>query len=344
MLEAHADEPLRKTIRAEYSSFPFDTARPHHFASSTITNMAWTVKHVETPFEQKLTQLGCAMRAAHSRVRSWRKSSGQNGFPNTNEDMKEVSITMEDINVLEAIEQEAQAMSTAESDTFEFQLARGAQEMEARFRIDTTLPYVPKVVSDSAFTLFTIDGGGPSYDYDEQYAMELYPGILDEITAKALYHYSDNDHVYPHAMYAIAAFWTSEGWNDAQLAHWFIADGTIQSFDWCPLLMETCREFKAIRDPSKIKFSRETYADLLALLARCILHYDFEEAVHLAQVEHTGYMIKELPLQVLQRHAKEAGLPFIDNKANLIIALLEHIYSDVLEPRWTLGTKRGTTS
>lgn len=296
--------------------------------------MAWTAKHEPTALERKLSRLSCLVGAHKQRLDMWRQRTGQGHgiFPTTQEELTELGIMETDIQVLKEVETEMLSLSCPEWDTFFADLKRGMQRLSDRIRVDISLPFVPKEVRDSAFRLFTVEGGDP-YDYDPDYAMDLYPGILNHVTAQALYRYSNNDSIFPHAMYAIGAYWVSERWSDAQLVHWFLTDGTLHTLQSCPALTHARGKLQAIRDPESIKLSPETYATLLAILTSSILHYDFEEAMHPSLIEQTIRLLIELPLSVLQREGQTAGVQICNNKACLIIALIEHIYNDVLEPR-----------
>lgn len=131
--------------------------------------------------------------------------------------------------------------------------------------------------------------------------------LLDAATASALSKYCDSDLFPEEAMFTLGEFFSS-------------SLSTEEIKRWIPIVSG---------EYYRIRLSRPQ-ADLVAYLA-----FEFWESLMEADdhnLVHSGRWIMRRPVEELKHVAEEDGLAGTGSKAELVLRLVEHFYSDVLVP------------
>ena len=132
----------------------------------------------------------------------------------------------------------------------------------------------------------------------------------------ALEQQTDDDHCGRELIFAIGAYFVSQNWSIAELEKWASISVSAQN--------------------AKSRAKKIAY-----LTVRVLLHCYNGGGVMISDLEHVAENIQILPLVELQDAAEEAGVTITTSafdtgnhkiKAALVVALLEYIFSDVIEP------------
>jgi len=189
-----------------------------------------------------------------------------------------------------------------------------------RFKINPSLPVLPEdwleqaqenIPKDVPFDLWKMS---PLKHWKKSYP------VLDRATATALYDISDMDGQPECYMFAIGAHFVSQEWTDAELKQWVVG---IRGANGLGELTYT----------KKGKLTAETRAQLFVALTTDDLEA-CHEVVGFHHMEHSANFAMTMPMQELKAAAEKAGVEHHDviDKAALVVALMEHIYDDVIEP------------
>lgn len=295
--------------------------------------MRFTAHHDRSEFQRKVESRGAYLSAMKVRVQKCgaedAPEENQTIGPNTKPEMKAAQLEsgMKDV---PALQENAQMTETVEQQLMDAAIAAGLKNLAARFLRNAAVPEVPDDIFTKANSSIPEDMQGPYEfeDLDLEYWLDFYPA-LDEVTAEALLEQSDNDLFPNFGMMAFGAHFVSQSWTDAEFRQWYEGMNGLGGSHF------------ALRRPAwptaAGTLTRKNRAKLLAQLSWDVLNYSNGGCVHRGNLEHTAGLVKELPLQELNMEADQAGINVADrnNKAALVLALTEHIYSDVLEPSVT---------
>eukprot|EP00956_Cyclotella_meneghiniana_P037786 scaffold144409_cov30-Cyclotella_meneghiniana.AAC.2 len=224
----------------------------------------------------------------------------------------------EDSKDLDAIK-EFSKLSEIDKQIMQTDIKEGIKGLAKRFKIDHAIPALPDNLFEEAIKLVPENVCNNYQDLykqlDVDYWMKCYP-VLDRRTAMALEQQTDDDHCASELIFAIGAYFVSQNWSDAELEKWTSISVYAQN--------------------AKSRAKKIAY-----LTVRVLFHcYNDGGGVMISDLEHVAELIQRLPLVELQDAAEEAGVTITTSafdtnhkiKAALVVALLEYIFSDVIEP------------
>jgi len=289
--------------------------------------MRFTFIHKRSPFQSQLECRGSYLCSRVYSLANWRKKTGggPEDWPATEAELKEAGMQegMKDVMAL----QETAHMAETEKQRMEEAIADGLQNMKTRFRYNPAVPEVPDDIFAKANASLPEDFRGPyDYDYlDMDYWLDYYPS-LDQITMDALLQQCDTDLFPNFGILAFGAHLFSQSWTDVELQQWCEGMKGCFSQDDRP----TTRILRKLTPTKR--------AELLAELTWGVMNYAMQ-SVHMGDLEHVVKLTKPFSLQELLVEADRAGIDISeqdrDDKAAVVLAVVEHIYSDVVEPTVT---------
>lgn len=291
--------------------------------------MTFTFIHKSSnPFEHQLMTRGSTLSAYSYRVDAWRMQtgSGPEDWPVTQAEIDAAGI--ENTANVEALKESAQ-MSDMDEQLLDVQVKEGLKRLTTRLRINNSVPGIPEDFVEKANDSIAQDirsgmHGMYGMQLDLKYWLAYYP-VLDKTTAKALEEQCDADLILDYHVFALGVHFLHQSWTDDELKQWYEGmdglGGTREPINGRP------------KWPSR-KLTKKTRANLLAQMVGDVLHY-MMQCVRIGNLEHMAMLVKPLPLLELKAQAEAAGIDVAEsdnNKATLVLALVEHIFEDVLEP------------
>ena len=293
--------------------------------------MPFTLIHHRNSLQLKLVKRGATLSACRFRLGSWRQGiqGGHNDWPTTEAELREAGIGVNELIALK----ESDQMTNIEKQLYDAAISAGVKDLAARFRRNHSIPSIPNNIYEKAHESIPQELHEDPYgteDLDLDYWLEHYPN-LDKYTAKALLEKSDNDRFSPIYMFAIGAYFVSQSWTDGELKQWYEGFNEVGG----TVSIDSARPTWPPKTKSG-KLAPTKRAKLIARLTWDVMNYSMS-CSNIGDLEHTAGLIKNLSLQDLQVEADQAHVNVSDrnNKAALVVALVEHIYSDVIEPALT---------
>lgn len=288
--------------------------------------MRFTFIQNRSPFQQQLESRGSYLCSRVHWLADWRKKTGggPEDWPTTEAELKAAGLEegMKDVMAL----QETEQMTETEKQRMEAAIAEGLQKLKTRFGYNPAVPEVPDDIYEKANA--SVEECSDLYDFEDlemDYWLDYYP-FLDKVTVDALLQQSDNDLFPNFGMLAFGAHLFSQSWTDVELQQ------------RCEGMKGWGGPFVNNRPTSRIvrKLTPTKRAKLLAELTWDVMNYSMG-CVHMGELEHTVKLTKPLSLDELLVEADQAGIDIVDrdNKAAVVLAVVEHIYSDVIEPTVT---------
>jgi len=267
-----------------------------------------TLIHEHTELEYDLTGRGCTIKAFLFGLEDWRRrtAGGNEDWPETEAELKAAHLSKEDVVTLKELAQ----MTAQEKQSID----SGLKELASRFVQTPHIPEVPKRVTEQA--LESVQHNPDKYAFkDLEYWHEKYP-VLDLDTALALYDEADGDLCPTFAMFAYGAYFVSQSWTDDDLQGW------MKGVD---------EKYRRVR-----KMTAKKRAKLYAALTYDVISHS-SVSVGLSDLEDIAGMVQNLTLEELQMEMEKNGIEILDrkkknSKAALVLALVEHLYADVIEP------------
>jgi len=182
--------------------------------------------------------------------------------------------------------------------------------LAARFQRYHSIPDIPNCVIQ--------EGNQEDPEETVEFWIKKCHPVLDRFTALALFDQKDSDLVWHPMPFAIGADFAAQSGTDDQLQAYVVA---------------ICGETMV----PKTRLTRQNRAGILAELVASMIHY-LGQCVGLYELEHAAGLIQKLPLEELQKYAGIIQTTTVtnddgnDNKAALVVALVEQIFDDVLVP------------
>lgn len=282
--------------------------------------MVWTLLHERSSFQNKLESRGSLLSAFVYRLKQWREihGKGPNDWPTTEAEIKEALYDGTHADLL-AIKESAE-MVKLEKERFNAAIQAGLEALATRFRTNNAIPSVPDDFLEKGHASIPQDIDDNFEVLDLEYWLGYYPN-LDVTTAKALLEKSDNDLFPNFYMFAIGEHFYSQSWTDAEL------------IKWCQGVSARARRELSSHEQGAM-LTRTKRAKLLAQLTWDVLSYA-QVCTGAHDLKHTAGQIEKLPLDELNAAAEEAEIQVANqdsSKAALVCALVEYIFSDVIEP------------
>ena len=268
-----------------------------------------TLIHEHTDLEKDLMSRGCIIKAYSFGLENWRRrtAGGNEDWPETEAELEAAHLSKENVVALKEL---AQMMTAQEKQSID----SGLKELASRFVQTPHIPEVPAHVTEQA--LESVQHNPDKYAFkDLEYWHEKYP-VLDFDTALALYDEADGDLCPAFAMFAYGAYFVSQAWTDDELQGW---------------MKGVNENYRRVR-----KITTKKRAKLYATLTYDVISHS-SISVGLSDLEHIAGLVQHLPLQELQMEIEKNGIEIMDRKkkntkAALVLALVEHLYADVIEP------------
>jgi hypothetical protein len=289
---------------------------------------AWTLLHEHRqPIDSALYSLNMLFSDYRSRLRSWRKNTGggTEDWPETDSELTAARI--DNANIVNSLK-EIEGNDWLGIEEIEDEIQVGLKDLAARFRHNPFVPPVPMSVCEYAMEL---DDYG---ELEETWSCH-YPE-LDEDTALAVIAKSDvgmGDQFPQSFMLGVAAHFVSQAWTDDELRQWFQGMLGMRGMRGWNGSFISPKEDILKWAAEKTRLTRKKRAKILAYLTLDVVGYSSEH-VRIYDLEHASRIMQMVPLQEMKMEAEKAGIAVAScpTRASLVLAVIEHIFEDVLLP------------